>query len=46
MAWPIEMTLDHCGPMTGTVFDNALLEVIAGEDGLDPRQEGAYSGNT
>ncbi len=36
---PIENTLDHAGPMTRTVADNALLlEVIAGEDGLDPRQ--------
>jgi amidase len=36
---PIELTLDHAGPMTATVADNALLlEVIAGEDGLDPRQ--------
>lgn len=36
---PIELTLDHVGPMTATVTDNALLlEVIAGEDGLDPRQ--------
>jgi amidase len=36
---PIEITLDHTGPMTRTVRDNALLlEVIAGEDGLDPRQ--------
>ena len=36
---PIEITLDHTGPMTGTVRDNALLlEVIAGADGLDPRQ--------
>jgi amidase len=36
---PIEITLDHTGPMTGNVRDNALLlEVIAGEDGLDPRQ--------
>ncbi len=36
---PIEPTIDHTGPMTGTVSDNALLlEVIAGEDGLDPRQ--------
>jgi amidase len=32
-------TVDHIGPMTATVADNALLlEVIAGEDGLDPRQ--------
>jgi amidase len=36
---PIELTLDHAGPMTATVRDNALLlEVIAGADGLDPRQ--------
>jgi amidase len=36
---PIEVTLDHTGPMTATVADNALLlEVIAGADGLDPRQ--------
>ena len=38
-AMPIEATIDHLGPMTGTVADNALLlEVIAGPDGLDPRQ--------
>lgn len=36
---PIEATVDHAGPMTANVRDNALmLEVIAGEDGLDPRQ--------
>jgi amidase len=36
---PIEITLDHTGPMTRNVDDNALLlEVLAGEDGLDPRQ--------
>ena len=36
---PIEATIDHVGPMTATVADNALLlEVIAGADGLDPRQ--------
>ena len=36
---PIEITLDHTGPMTNNVADNALLlEVLAGEDGLDPRQ--------
>jgi len=36
---PIEHTLDHAGPMTSTVEENALLlEVIAGADGLDPRQ--------
>ncbi|ORE96067.1 amidase [Stappia sp. 22II-S9-Z10] len=36
---PIETTIDHTGPMTANVHDNALcLEVIAGKDGLDPRQ--------
>jgi amidase len=36
---PVERTIDHIGPVTGNVADNALfLEVIAGEDGLDPRQ--------
>ena len=35
---PIEIFVDHTGPMTGTVTDNALmLEVIAGDDGYDPR---------
>jgi amidase len=38
---PIESTIDHTGPMTATVADAALmLEVIAGPDGLDPRQYG------
>lgn len=36
---PIESTIDHVGPITATVADNALLlEVLAGPDGLDPRQ--------
>lgn len=36
---PIESTIDHTGPMTKSVADNALmLEVLAGVDGLDPRQ--------
>ena len=36
---PVEQTIDHVGPITATVADNArLLEVLAGEDGLDPRQ--------
>ncbi len=36
---PIENTIDHTGPITQNVADNALfLEVLAGEDGLDPRQ--------
>jgi amidase len=38
-AFPIEMTLDHLGPMTRTVADAAaMLDAIAGRDGLDPRQ--------
>lgn len=38
-AMPIEATVDHLGPITANVADNALmLEVIAGADGLDPRQ--------
>lgn len=36
---PIEATIDHTGPMTANVADNAMmLEVLAGADGLDPRQ--------
>jgi amidase len=36
---PIELTIDHCGPMANTVEDVArLLSAIAGADGLDPRQ--------
>ena len=36
---PIEPTIDHAGPITQNVRDNALLlEVIAGDHGLDPRQ--------
>ncbi|MFN8555888.1 MAG: amidase [Dehalococcoidia bacterium] len=39
--FPIELTLDHVGPMGANVADVALLlEVIAGDDGLDPRQRG------
>ena len=37
----IEMTLDHVGPMANTVEDAArMLSVLAGPDGLDPRQRG------
>ena len=36
---PIETTIDHTGPMTRSVLDNAvMLQAIAGADGLDPRQ--------
>ncbi|KAL9961246.1 hypothetical protein ACROYT_G030155 [Oculina patagonica] len=37
---PLDMTIDHVGPMARTVYDVALLlEVIAGfDDGLDARQ--------
>ncbi|HEX6553889.1 MAG TPA: amidase [Ktedonobacteraceae bacterium] len=39
--FPIELTLDHTGPIAATTADVALLlEAIAGEDGLDPRQNG------
>jgi amidase len=38
-AFPIENTLDHLGPITRTVTDAAMmLGVLAGRDGLDPRQ--------
>ena len=38
---PIELTIDHTGPITSTGKDNALLlEVLAGPDGRDPRQYG------
>ncbi|HEX2073318.1 MAG TPA: amidase [Geodermatophilus sp.] len=38
-AFPIELTLDHLGPMTRTVADAAaVLDVLAGRDGHDPRQ--------
>src|SRR3954451_19244482 len=37
--FPIELTLDHIGPMARTVADCALmLDALAGPDGLDPRQ--------
>ena len=35
----LETTIDHCGPMTDTVANNALLlEVLAGPDDYDSRQ--------
>ena len=37
----IDAHLDHTGPMTASVADNALLlEVLAGPDGVDTRQQG------
>jgi amidase len=37
----MDPTIDHAGPLTATVADNALfLEVMAGEDGYDSRQNG------
>jgi amidase len=39
-AFPLERTLDHLGPMAASVADCAqMLEIIAGADGLDPRQQ-------
>jgi amidase len=36
---PLEVFVDHIGPMTANVADNAtLLEAIAGPDDYDPRQ--------
>src|SRR6266496_2878280 len=43
--FPIELTLDHTGPMARTAADVALLlEAIAGSDGLDPRQRAGLRG--
>lgn len=43
-AFPLEMTLDHLGPMARSSEDVALmLDVIAGPDGLDPRQPSVSS---
>jgi len=40
--FPLEITIDHVGPMAHTVHDCALmLETLAGPDGLDPRQNAA-----
>lgn len=42
--FPIEPTIDHVGPMGRTVEDVVrLLTVIAGPDGLDPRQAGVVT---
>ena len=43
--FPIDITIDHTGPMARSVADVALLlEVIAGPDGLDPRQQAGLPG--
>ncbi|MEQ9639720.1 MAG: amidase [Alphaproteobacteria bacterium] len=42
----MEATIDHTGPMTANVADNALLlEVIAGDDGYDGRQKAPKTHN-
>jgi aspartyl-tRNA(Asn)/glutamyl-tRNA(Gln) amidotransferase subunit A len=44
--FPLSFTLDHIGPMTRTVEDNALmLEAIAGHDPLDPGSAAAPAGH-
>lgn len=44
--FPIEITLDHVGPIAASVRDVALLlQAIAGEDGLDPRQKDVRVGD-
>jgi len=43
-AMSLELSIDHLGPMASNTKDLALLlEVIAGRDGLDPRQPEALS---
>jgi aspartyl-tRNA(Asn)/glutamyl-tRNA(Gln) amidotransferase subunit A len=43
--FPLSFTLDHVGPMTRTVEDNALmLGVLAGHDPLDPGSVAAAGG--
>ena len=44
--FPLSFTLDHIGPMTRTVEDNALmLEAIAGHDPRDPGSAAAAQGH-
>src|SRR5438309_586942 len=44
--FPLSFTLDHVGPLTRTVADNALmLDVIAGHDPLDPGSAAVPSGH-
>ena len=44
--FPLSFTLDHIGPMTRTVADNALmLQAIAGHDPLDPGSAASANGH-
>lgn len=44
--FPLSFTLDHVGPMTRTVTDNALmLETLAGHDPLDPGSAAVPNGH-
>jgi aspartyl-tRNA(Asn)/glutamyl-tRNA(Gln) amidotransferase subunit A len=44
--FPLSFTLDHVGPLTRTVADNALiLDIIAGHDPLDPGSAAAPAGH-
>jgi aspartyl-tRNA(Asn)/glutamyl-tRNA(Gln) amidotransferase subunit A len=44
--FPLSFTLDHVGPLTRTVTDNALmLNVIAGHDPLDPGSAAVPAGH-
>jgi aspartyl-tRNA(Asn)/glutamyl-tRNA(Gln) amidotransferase subunit A len=44
--FPLSFTLDHVGPLTRTVADNALmLDVIAGHDPLDPGSAACPAGH-
>lgn len=45
-ASPLDAVFDHVGPMSRTVADNArFLGVIAGPDGVDPRQREMHVGD-
>lgn len=44
-AFPIEQSIDHLGPIAPTVADAAaMLTVLAGADGADPRQPAGLAG--
>ncbi len=44
--FPLSFTLDHVGPLTRNVTDNALmLDIIAGHDPLDPGSAAAPAGH-